>query len=534
MQKTVIKYFYMKLGEIWALIIVLVFISLIQLKAQNPQSSAISTICSSKDYNIKIGSQFYDADHNLGFICVSDLPVVISLYKKSTNQPITATDIVWTGSIDSTYGTIYEALIAEAHFNGTDELMFSVKFTENGVKEEIKNFKISKDLKVVALQKYNSSDFFDDVRDDSTGQYIMQYWPSHTPSREKPWIFVPSSGNQNVKLSVRNKQGKKGGRDIYKAVDVDTEGNGATITPSTFAGDDSNFSLGQSISTNINYPFINSCNLDTVLYIYSQPRKTYNIEFHLLCETDDDIQTALGVVPSNTSICISPGPDGYIDEILRPGGPTYMSPLDTVITITGNRYIVAGRDSICQTKVHKNSPPKCSKARNIPQIMNELNSLYNPIDVHFIANYYDTLFFSYNLYKEDDSLSVQEQRLMRSLLNNSNIESNKIVVLLVDKITKSGKNIVLGRATTILKNTNHLSLSKEGSGFVLGHEIGHATFALLHPDDDLHLKQPGDNPPNLGPFKVNDDENFMFSNANIINLSKIRQYQWKKIHTGEY
>ena len=117
-------------------------------------------------------------------------------------------------------------------------------------------------------------------------------------------------------------------------------------------------------------------------------------------------------MPSHNTVCVNPGPDGYIDEIFRSGGPRYKSPLDTIITITGNKYIVAGKDSICQTIVNPNKSPKCSKSKNLSLIMSELNQLYNPIGVNFSQNIYDTLYFNYNTYYEDDSLSKDEQSFM--------------------------------------------------------------------------------------------------------------------------
>lgn len=491
------------------------------ISAQSP--SNLSSICATSDYKFLIGSEFYDADKT-GFICNGNLPAIITLYSKATNLPVTATDIKWLGAIDSSYGMPNQAIIRDSHFVN-DIVKFTVTFTENGKKEEIKDYKISKDLKVIASKSLNPSDIFDDVRDGS-GNYIKEYWPSHTPSKEKPWIF----GGNNATLSVKNKKGKKAGKDGFKSVSVGTTGNGSFISPSNFAGDDSNFNIGQSMPTSGSYPFINSCSTDTVAYIYSQGMKSYFIDFFLLCETDDDLQAALGPVPSHNTVCINPGPDGYIDEILRRGGPRYKSPLDTIITIGGKRYIVAGKDSICQTIVNPNKPPKCSKSKDLSLMMSELNQLYNPIGVSFTLYSYDTLYFNYNTYNEDDSLSKDEQSFMYAALLGST--PTNTTVLIVDNITKSTSNEVLGRATSLSPPVNHLSISKKSDGFVLAHEIGHAKFGFRHPDDDKdHLIETGSP---AGPFKVIDLKNFMHSEANSISNSMIRHYQWKKIHTGKY
>ena len=70
---------------------------------------------------------------------------------------------------------------------------------------------------------------------------------------------------------------------------------------------------------------------------------------------------------------------------------------------------------------------------------------------------------------------------------------------------------------------------------VIAHEIGHATFGLLHPDNDpRHINLPKDFPPYSGPFNYNDVDNFMYSVGNNLSNSKIRHYQWKKILSGKY
>lgn len=532
------KIFTLKL-QITILFILTSFLLLSQHREDGSERFMASSgvVCSASDYQFQIGSVLYDAENTIlllfkksgkGFVCEKDLPVVVTIYSKITGAQITATDVVWSGSIDGTYGAINQGLVTNSHFMNNDFVNFGATFTDNGQKVELKDFKLSKDIKVVALKSKNPSGFFDTVRD-SSGNYIKEYWPSHSPAKEKPWLFVPASGTQNLELSVKSKAGKKPGNGAFKALTVNSNGGGMNITPNKFVGDDSGFTVGQTINTSTPYPYVSSCT-DTVAYIYSQPIQSYGIDFFLLCETDDDVQAAIGPVLSPSTICIDPGPDGWIDEILRFGGPSYMSPLDTVITISGNRIIVAGNDLICQTTVNPNKPPECSKSKNLPQIINDLNQLYNPIGISFSQNSYDTLFFNYNTYAEDDSLSSKEQRFMYSILNGSTPPTNTIV-LIVDNLSKID-NKVLGRATGVFPPLNHLSISKSADGFVLAHEIGHAKYGLRHPDNDPDHLIEGGSPP--GPLNVNDKRNFMFSKAEDISNSMIRQYQWKKIHTGNY
>lgn len=493
---------------------------------QSPMSVS-NTICKASDYKFKIGAQFYDADKK-GYICQNNLPAVVSIYSKKTNLPITATDIKWIGQIDGSYGLIYEAMLRESHFGVLDKIVFEVSFTENGIKENIK-FEISKDLKVLALKSLNPSSIFDDVKDGST--YIKEYWPSHTPSKEKPWIF----GGKSATLSVKNKRDKNAGKDAYKAVSVGTSGSGASISPPNFTGDNSNFNIGQSLNTSGSYPFINSCSNDTVAYIYNQGGKNYGIDFIPLEFSQDDFLLLSGNVPSDTSLCVAVGNDGYYTEAFRRqtsnnrGGPSYVSPNDSIIfsSGTGPRHvikIVAGKDKKCDTSVPTTSS-YTNMIPNLNQWLSECNSIYNQIGVNCISIINTTKVIpEYNI--ADNKLDAVELDILHKI---GNLSSN-INVFVVDSIAHNvpgqqarGRALNFGIPTIVM--------AAFANGFTLAHEIGHGKFSLRHPDNDPnHLMEDA---PGSGPYNYYDINNFMFSTSNFT-IYRVRHYQWKKILTGKY
>lgn len=518
---------------------------------QEEESIGLRTItnnnveCNASDFQLEIGNERFDASSNAlgifkksgsGFVCQEALPAIITIYSKITGLPLTSPDVIWEGNIEGNYGSSNQALLTEAHFNNTDFAIFSVRFTDNGNSVEIRNFKVSKDIRTYALRKNNTSMIFDDVRDQS-GNYIDVYWPSHTPAKERPWLFVPTGSTQNIKLSVKNKKQKPAGKDAWKVVPVSKTGNGATINPNQFSGDDSDFSAGQSISTSSPYPFIGSCGFDTVAYLYSRPSVNYGLEFKLLAFTHDDVQVNYGPVASDTTLCVAVGPDGYYSGAFKV--PTYYNSNDSIIWgYLGNiRYIqkiVAGKDKTCDSDLPSAPYTFYNTLPDYNQWISECNSIYNQIDVHFTFISYDTLYLP-EFYTANKQLDAVEMTVLDKLIHVTDPEN--IIVYMTNSIYNSNGTLsTRGRATEF--GVPKVAVASFADGYTLAHEIGHGKFSLRHPDNDilhlvLNVDIDGEYSPDEGTFMVPDIQNFMFSAYNF-RFNRIRQYQWKKILTGKY
>ncbi len=94
---------------------------------------------------------------------------------------------------------------------------------------------------------------------------------------------------------------------------------------------------------------------------------------------------------------------------------------------------------------------------------------------------------------------------------------------------------IWSRSSYKFKNSHDMAFHADG--FTLAHEIGHGKFWLRHPDNDskhlLPSVKEGESAPGMGPYNIEDKENFMYHTSNG-RVNRIRHYQWKKILTGKY
>lgn len=110
-------------------------------------------------------------------------------------------------------------------------------------------------------------------------------------------------------------------------------------------------------------------------------------------------------------------------------------------------------------------------------------------------------------------------------------KSNNTIIWRVHDIPSSGGSVINGRATNFGINSTAINVTNGSPTFrTIPHEIGHAKYALRHPNEDWANEQDM-----LG--TVNGDQNNLMNSGLLYQAHplgsildfRIRRYQWKKI-----
>jgi Tfp pilus assembly protein PilZ len=530
------------------------------------------------NYHFKIGTHFYNHDDK-AYICKEDLPLVIVIYDKITNNPISASDVLWSGKINGTYGTVAEGQVTLANFGTKKNVKFDASFTVNSTKHELGKFEVNivDKVDIDFEETHSAANYgFDENK-------IKNY-----PTYDSILSFkvIPQGSSDSIIFKQRN---------FGKGVKF------STSLPEKFSyqGSLRGVNINNIVTPISNPTLIKVCadneknkNL-TFADIY--PLKSYVIDLYSLCETDDDVANychdrngngisfepgltggkpdydgslmpdCISPIVDSNHICILPGPDGTLDrfadinirwnqklnDFSRGNDKLFYSDpakgrndpnFYHFLTIRPSHNKKLANQYFCNNRPSPRDTSGCTSiisSADISVAEQNLNKLYKQANVQFNIINHGRLYANYDIKgKDNDTLDVAEQIWLHvSLFGTSRqtlVKPLNAVAWVVPMITQNEK-IGFGAATSL--GFNSLSIrslaiesSKPNFNFLtLAHEIGHAVFNLRHPDDDsdtitedkLLKNEKGDkfNFMNSGPLQ---------SKNLIKNISsfKLRRYQW--------
>lgn len=112
-------------------------------------------------------------------------------------------------------------------------------------------------------------------------------------------------------------------------------------------------------------------------------------------------------------------------------------------------------------------------------------------------------------------------------------KSENTIIWRVNDIPLSGGSVINGRATLFGKNSAAINVTNGAPTFrTIPHEIGHARYALRHPDEDW-MKDGLNGPVNSDQYNLmNSGPLFQSHPVGSISDFRIRRYQWRKIQTN--
>ncbi len=238
---------------------------------------------------------------------------------------------------------------------------------------------------------------------------------------------------------------------------------------------------------------IHSCQKDLVLY--TRGKRVASINVFNLCESDDDEQINLGEVASAMDVCVSPGPDGSLDEYaaLKLGyGTRWVDSDDEVVEINGVKHVVAGPKlkngkPFCNTKARKKNIT-CPNVIDFTSVMDEVSKFYLDnanIDVTF--NIMPNLNINFDSRIDDDKMDGStgglndESRDFRSSrygdpegkpYSPEAFIVKGIIGMSLETAAFAGRNCLWAQD---IKSTN--------TSLIWSHEIGHQLWDLRHPEN---------------------------------------------------
>ncbi|MEE9437443.1 MAG: hypothetical protein V3V14_00500 [Saprospiraceae bacterium] len=192
-----------------------------------------------------------------------------------------------------------------------------------------------------------------------------------------------------------------------------------------------------------------------------------------------------------------------------------MEYLDPTIPISDTRFLhllrikpsgtgIVTDSYFCNNRPQKPNISGCTPAISTADILiaqDNLNTMYNKVNINFTINYMGVKYLNYDLEgKDDDNMDTKEQRWVHISLYGDNFSqinnAPNIQTWIVPTITQKPKTAF--GAATIIGNLKTLSVVPQTlissspifKWRTLAHEIGHAVFNLRHPDDDPGSKLP--------------------------------------------
>ena len=377
---------------------------------------------------------------------------------------------------------------------------------------------VDKDVSVVFKNNSKSKTVLDDN--------AIAAYPGYStvPIAGIPWKYLSAGVNEKMLGDVSpNKK--------HDAINLSSSSPDLMITPMTFPSAKTQIELNFTGSSVPLETDLSGCSNNPELKLFIGSKKTVPIQFYRLCETDDDVQLVLSgtTVSSPMDVCISSGPDGFLDISGR-----YKGGNDVVDVMA--QVIRAGPGSICETTVLPTvgHPAPCASNINATRIVSDMNRIYESAGIEFVATASSfsssgvvaTLDVNYDLSVDDGILSIQEQQRLHEITYGSLMTGPPTALCwVVPDIADSGyTTITAGRATASMLtgplhphggiNTFAIDQAIGSNGYTVAHETGHAQYDFYHPED-----HPG----------VGDSKNYMSKDVNG-SRDIIRYYQFKTMH----
>ncbi len=517
------------------------------------QRNLLQTItCASPNVGFIIDGIFYTGALPI-FICTSLLPIDI-IFSDSTGTPINDPALTWHGDIAhiSTDPT-YKSKLLNSNFSG-NLANFAVKYGTVSVKAKVSIDVDFRPKPGVIEHGYDNNQ-------------ITQYWPSATNPPNTPWLFARPSTSPTANLAATNLVGDTLPipKSLFNHIRVASSSTSIATDHNRFKKrfDDfivtNNGVLGDSIH-------LTGCTTRKNLFLFTKAPNviTVPIKFYIIGETDDDECNYCATdstlqkdcktkINSSTFECIKKGLDGaYEEEIkilefaksaLPIYKPSWISlPKDSIITtkvgLVDIPVIVSGSDNICNTKpIPKNTyyDPKATSSL-IQQFVDEGNSILNQYAVNLVYNgtIEDTIRVNYDVWKNNNNqvdrgkLTGELDAIYKKIQDNDSTTLKVYFVRTINDADNNLPNYILGIGH-LKGNVLGLNSFYDPNAETMCHEIGHALWALRHPDNDsLFIKSPL-NPEN----RINDKFDIMHSQAQTVKQI-FRHYAWRRIHLGKY
>lgn len=217
--------------------------------------------------------------------------------------------------------------------------------------------------------------------------------------------------------------------------------------------------------------------------------KVVDVEVYKLCENDDDELVKFGVVASATDICVSPGPDGTLDEAMS---LSWVHQDDEVIKINGVNHVVAGPDFECSSTPLSNDVQCPTIPNNISSAFQEVKDFYLTnanIELNFLP--IQTKVYNYETRKDNNILEGEkDDNMMNEIFDFLKLLKEEIGIADNDELPIPRLYFVdevMGDAYGIAPIGENLAFTEndffQGLNTVIAHELGHAAFNCIHPED---------------------------------------------------
>jgi hypothetical protein len=513
----------------------LIFISYsLQAQIQEKSSTNEEFFCRNKDYQFMIFDDKY-FEHSKVYICANTLPTDITIVDLIGN-PVNAT-FTWKLNGNLSNETTNTITINSSDFDG-DKLRLICEFEEPITGKNVTlSLRVNKGINIEFDESAKNYQF-DDNNIDEYRTFVGYNEPLGTP-----WNFI-EEGKLEILLASTSKS--KG----FDAVNKITSDNSSLEIDPEFLSQQTENITFEFTGTGKNIIKVNGCKEnEPELLFFTSDKKTIEITFYQLCDTDDDFQVnpvSNVLLPSTQSVCINGGEDLWIDGMFSDG---FLIGDDEFHTDGNGRYfVIAGTNRKCETgmlSVPPNPTPsvptptsQCPGAFDVNPLISGANDILKKVGIRLeiSSGGVTPLYANYDLFgdpgmngqqgsrgengkfDEDDQNFFQQQRF------GSNPAPNIEVYLVDDLGVNSQGNNVSGRgnATTITLNPpvlmglHTLSLNvQQANSETFVHELGHAFWELVHPDEQ---------------FNVIDLDNIMHGISNQRTNNKFRRYQFDYLH----
>jgi len=466
-----------------------------------------------KDYRFSFLEQEFKSGEE-AYLCIDMLPTPIEVFE--INGSVVPNGL-WEGGTFSNENTPNTILISLDPNGAT----LTYTFTEEDGTEIVMTLFVRTDVSAEIRNKKGDQYAYDDNQ-------IMGY-PHYktTPKDGIPWKFLETNEISRI-------QAKAIPTKAYYATVL--KGNNIEIVPTPLASKGWN---DVTLRTNAptNETDITVCNSDPLLKVFAADKKEITIDFFLVCESDDDVQVVNpcdvdnspnGCIeqPSENSVCALGGDDGGFDQSIR--SDLWLKGDDRKGIIGNTEVVLAGENKICETKVRRNNVdcPKEVSADVLNEIIENANSIYNSVGVYLTSDLTITqLNINYDAVDNDNSIMEDDPEF--SIVHNfpeirdSRETEGHTPIYILQSLGENDEGNIRGGRAKIGQNSFGVRRDKLRDLNVFSHELGHARYGLLHPDN-------GDDG-----FTVNDNENLMFGSIELgggTGVRLLRKYQWVEIH----
>ena len=432
------------------------------------------------------GIEYKDGDK--AYICQKELDVDVLFLYADTKKPVVSNKWNWTECDCVGSNPLNHMGILRKQDITNNEAKIKVKFVS--FRSDLPKFNKEIDLEL---------DIFTDIRvmyskNTSTKDNFDENKLPYPTQSIGPALYIPYGLGDNLLGDAKPK-------DAFQSITIKPfDQNGTNelpnfiVTPNKMATSSSevvNFNLLNNPLGHKKLAQIHSCQKDLV--VYTRERRSHIINVFNLCETDDDEQTNLGAVLAATDVCVSPGPDGTLDEYASlsiGGGTRWVHKDDEVVVIGGVKHVVAGPKL-------KNGKPFCNTEARLPKIscpnyidftavMDEVKLFYTEkANIELTFNLLPNVYMNFDSRIDDDKMDgssiISEARDFREFRF-----GNPIGAPIVSE-TFIVKGVIGTEPGSVAFAKNKVmwvqDINTSNTSLIWAHEIGHQNWTTPHPED---------------------------------------------------